>query len=214
LTNPYFQNFTTQSEQNLVEDVIIESIQNTGYDVQYLTRTLNNLDAVLGEDANSSFLSSITIEMYFAKPEGFDNGKSSIDSIGYFLPKEAKFLVARKRFQIELGNTAQEIRPLEGDLIFFGLTKEFFEIKYVNPESSFYQLGKNYVWELTVEKFTYANETFNTGNSDIDAFGVFQRQAANLLPPLDFLAKNAIIDTDSSPAINKTETSPFDNGRF
>lgn len=233
MTNPYFQNFTTESEQNLVEDLIIESIQIKGIDIDYLPRTLNNVDTILGEDPNSSFLSAVSIEMYFDKPEGFDNNKSLTDSIGYFLPKEAKFIVSRKRYQEEFGmiissndnppiKTYPDIRPKEGDLIFFGLTKEFFEIKYVNPESTFYQLGKNYVWELVVEKFTWSHEKFDTKNWIIDSYySLWESSTLNKVSLLDTLAQNVIIDNATVNSIDREETSPlvefispFDSGQF
>ena len=41
-------------------------------------------------------------------------------------------------------------RPCEGDLIFFPLGQRIFEIKFVEHEQPFYQLGKNYVLPIEV----------------------------------------------------------------
>ena len=39
-------------------------------------------------------------------------------------------------------------RPREGDVIFFPLGSRLFEVKFVEHEEPFYQLGKNYVYQL------------------------------------------------------------------
>ena len=49
-------------------------------------------------------------------------------------------------------------RPREGDLIYFPLGRRLFEIKYVEHEQPFYQLGTNYTYELQCELFEYEDE--------------------------------------------------------
>src|SRR5210317_1948695 len=57
-------------------------------------------------------------------------------------------------------------RPKEGDLIYFPLGQRLFEIKRVEHEKPFYQLGKNYVFELQCE--LYENENIDTSIEEID----------------------------------------------
>ena len=57
-------------------------------------------------------------------------------------------------------------RPKEGDLIFFPLGNRLFEIKFVEHEKPFYQLKKNYVYELRCELFRLGDEVIET---DVDA---------------------------------------------
>ena len=57
-------------------------------------------------------------------------------------------------------------RPKEGDLIFFPLGNRLFEIKFVEHEQPFYQLKKNYVYQLRCELFRYNDEVIDT---DVDA---------------------------------------------
>ena len=59
-------------------------------------------------------------------------------------------------------------RPREGDLIWFPLGEKLFEIKYVEHEQPFYQLEKNYVYQLRCELFRYEDEVIDTGVEDID----------------------------------------------
>ena len=43
-----------------------------------------------------------------------------------------------------------------------------FEIKYVEFQNPFYQLGKIYVFKLQCELFEYSSETITTGIEDLD----------------------------------------------
>jgi hypothetical protein len=45
-----------------------------------------------------------------------------------------------------------------------------FEIKFVQHQDPFYQLGKLYVYKLQVELFQYASERIDTGIKEVDAF--------------------------------------------
>jgi hypothetical protein len=68
------------------------------------------------------------------------------------------------------GQTIIPSRPNEGDLLYFPLTGGLFEIKFVQHQDPFYQLGKLYIYKLEVELFQYSSEAIDTGDSDIDAF--------------------------------------------
>ena len=50
------------------------------------------------------------------------------------------------------------------------MTKGLFDIKFVQHQDPFYQLGKLYVYKLQVELFQYASEKIDTGLPEIDAF--------------------------------------------
>jgi hypothetical protein len=45
-----------------------------------------------------------------------------------------------------------------------------FEIKYVEHESIFYQMGQTQVYDMQCELLEYANQRFNTGRSNIDDY--------------------------------------------
>lgn len=69
------------------------------------------------------------------------------------------------------GYSITSTRPMEGDLIFIPFinrTGSIFEIKHVNQEQSFYQMGELYTYELSCDKFKFSSERFNTGNTVID----------------------------------------------
>ena len=81
-TNPYFNHLSSVSEQNLHQDLIIESIKNFGIDVYYMPRTLNNLDNIYGEDTISSFENAHLIEMYIKTIDGFEGEGDFISRFG------------------------------------------------------------------------------------------------------------------------------------
>jgi hypothetical protein len=170
--NSYF-NFSTPSEQNLLEDLIIESIQIYGQEFIYIPRTLVAKDEILGEDRLSEFKNAYPIEMYFENVDAFDGQGSFLQKFGHFLEQSATLVVAQKRWEQLIGAKGTTIlpnRPAEGDLIYFPMTSGLFEIKFVKHEDPFYQLGKLYVYKLQVELFQYASENIETGIEEIDAF--------------------------------------------
>ena len=69
--NVYFPQ-KVRSEQNLYEDLIIESLKIYGEDVYYLPRTLLNRDNILNEDPASKFDDAYIIEAYIENVEGFE----------------------------------------------------------------------------------------------------------------------------------------------
>lgn len=165
-TNQYFNNYNSQPEQDLTESMIIEAIQIKGYDVNYLPKTLVNYDYLYGEDTGMAFNQSVVIEMYLAYVEGFGGG-FSVDEFGSSYDDTGTLVVSKKRFIEELQGKGID-RPMEGDLIYLPLTNTYFEIKYVDDESPFFQLGKQYVWEIKCQVFDFSYESFNTGETDVD----------------------------------------------
>lgn len=170
--NPYFTQGTS-AEQNLIEDLIIESLRIYGKEVLYIPRKMVAQDVILGEDRLSKFEHAYPIEMYFENVDSFAGQGAFIQKFGLMMEQSATLVVARKRWQTLIGrykNTILPHRPAEGDLIYFPLTKGLFEIKFVNHQDPFYQLGKLYVYKLQVELFQYASERLDTGIDKIDEF--------------------------------------------
>jgi hypothetical protein len=171
-TNVYFTH-GTRNEQYLVEDLIIESLRMYGNEVMYIPRTLVSKDNILGEDRLSEFKSAFPIEMYFENVDSFGGQGAFIQKFGLMVEQSATLVVARRRWEQFVGRygvTQLPNRPNEGDLIYFPLSKGLFEIKFVQHQDPFYQLGKLYVYKLQVELFQYASEAIDTGIPAIDTF--------------------------------------------
>lgn len=171
-TNPYFTQGTT-GEQNLIEELIIESLKIYGKDLFYIPRTLVSPDQVFGEDRLSEFKNMYPIEMYFDNIDSFAGQGAIIQKFGLLMDQSGTLTVARKRWNDLIavhGNTVLPNRPAEGDLIYYPLTKGLFEIKFVKHQEPFYQLGKLYTYKLDIELFQYSSERINTGVPEVDVF--------------------------------------------
>ena len=156
-----------------MEDLIIESLRIYGQEVMYIPRTLVSKDEILGEDRLSQFKSAFPIEMYFENVDSFGGQGAFIQKFGLMMEQSATLVVARRRWEQFVGRygaTTVPNRPNEGDLIYFPLSKGLFEIKFVQHQDPFYQLGKLYVYKLQVELFQYASEAIDTGIPAVDAF--------------------------------------------
>ena len=171
-TNVYFTQ-GTKNEQYLVEDLIIESLKIFGQEMFYIPRTLVSKDEILGEDRLSKFTSSFPIEMYFENVDSFAGQGAFIQKFGLMMEQSATLVVARRRWEQMVGRygkTQIPSRPNEGDLLYFPLTKGLFEIKFVQHQDPFYQLGKLYVYKLQIELFQYSSEHIDTGIKEVDLF--------------------------------------------
>ena len=170
--NPYFK-LGTNSEQNVVENLIIECLQIYGQELFYIPRTLVSKDEILGEDRLSEFKNAYPIEMYFENVDGFGGNGAFMSKFGLMIEQSATLVVARKRWQqavAQYGQTILPNRPAEGDLLYFPLTGGLFEIRFVQHQNPFYQIGKLYTYKLDVELFQYASERIDTGYNVIDDF--------------------------------------------
>ena len=169
-TNVFF-NQAVKSEQNLVEDLVVESLRMYGHSCYYLPRTIVNEDTILGEAANSSFDDAYEVEMYLDGNEGFEGEGDLYAKFGVEVRDSATFVISRRTWErfVSLDvNLATGLRPNEGDLIYFPLSKSLFEIKFVEHENPFYQLGKLFVFRMTCDLFEYSGEDFDTSIEALD----------------------------------------------
>ena len=165
--NPYISQ-TVRSEQNLYEDIIIESLKIYGQDVEYLPRTLVAEDTIFGEDVVSRFDDAYTIEMYLENIDGFDGDQELFTKFGVEIRDRATMHVARRRWDAVVGAFVDNYRPNEGDLIYLPLSDQVFEIMRVVDDKPFYQLSNLPTYKLDIELFEYNDEDFDTGVEKID----------------------------------------------
>jgi len=95
-TNVYFSP-KVKTEQNLYEDIVIESLKMYGQDVIYIPRQLINRDEIMNEDY-SKFTDAYTIEMYIETSEGFAGEGDLLGKFGVEIRDQATFVVAKKRW--------------------------------------------------------------------------------------------------------------------
>lgn len=168
--NVYFSQ-AVKSEQNLYEDLIIESLGIYGQDVYYIPRTIVNRDSILNEDPASTFDDAFLMEMYIENAEGFEGEGDLYSKFGLQIKDTATFIVSRRRWDDRVGPFSSQVenpKPMEGDLVFLPMTNSFFEINFVEDEQPFYQLSNLPVYKLECSLFEYNDEDFETGVESID----------------------------------------------
>lgn len=174
MLNPFFLQ-GSRSEQSLVQELINETIQIHGVDVYYLPRTYATEATVIREVIESEFNDSYPIEAYVNTFEGYGNQGTILSKFGIQELDDLTLTISRERFENYIApltknkpNIKLSDRPKEGDLIWFPLGDKLFEVKYVEHEKPFYQLKKNYTYELTCSLFRIGDEVIDTGINDID----------------------------------------------
>ena len=178
--NPFFLQ-GSPDEQRLMQSLIDEHLSMFGVDVYYIPRKMIDTDDVLGEVQSSKFNDAYIIEAYLNNFEGYAKGSDIMTKFGINLQNEITLTISRERYEDFIApfivthnakNAGTDVllgeRPKEGDLIFFPLGERLFEIKHVEHENPFYQLGKNYIYELQCELFRYEDEQFDTNVSFVD----------------------------------------------
>ena len=174
MLNPFFQQ-GSKSEQNLLQDLINEQLRMYGVEVHYLPRKYATESSVLREVIQSVFDDAYPIEAYVDNYEGYDDNTTILSKFGIQTTQEINLIISKERWETYVSpliknesNIKLSTRPKEGDLIYFPLGDKLFEIKFVEYQKPFYQLQKNYVYELRCELFRIGDEVLDTGVDEID----------------------------------------------
>lgn len=143
-----------------------------GHDVYYLPREMVTTDRLFREDVLAKFDENYLIEMYLLNYEGFEGDGTLLTKFGVRIAEEATFIVSRRRWedlvQSQSNNLVSNERPNEGDAIYFPLTQQLFQIKYVENEKPLRPLGDVPTYNLVCELMEFADERLETGIDEID----------------------------------------------
>jgi len=174
MLNPFFLQGSS-GEQGLIQDLINEHLRMFGVEIHYLPRKYITEKTIIKEVIESSFDNAYPLEAYVANYEGYAENTDVLTKFGITVSDELTLIVSAERFDLYIRNLIKDqdnikssVRPNEGDLIFFPLGDKLFEVKFVEREKPFYQLGKNYVYELRCELFEYQDEDIDTGIEIVD----------------------------------------------
>jgi len=173
--NPFFLQ-GSQSEQRLAQDLINEHLKIYGVEITYIPRKFVRKQTIIKEVQSSAFDDNFLLEAYLNTYEGYGGQGDIMTKFGVSLRDEVTLTISKERFEdfISPFLSADEdydlaTRPREGDVIYFPLGGRLFEVKFVEHEDPFYQLGKNYVYQLKCELFEYEDEVFDTDIEEIDS---------------------------------------------
>ena len=173
--NPFFLQ-GSQGEQRLVQNLINEQLKIYGVEVTYIPRKFVRKQTIIKEVQSSAFDDNFLLEAYVNTYEGYGGQGDIMTKFGVSLRDELTLTISRERFEDFISPFLESdedyelaSRPREGDIIFFPLGARLFEVKFVEHEEPFYQLGKNYVYQLKCELFEYEDEVIDTGIDIIDS---------------------------------------------
>jgi len=221
-TNVFFRNYDNFNEQQLIDDLVIESIKMYGVDVLYVKRSIGSRDTVFNEDDTPIYDEVFEFESYVKNVDGFEGEGDFLSKFGLQIRDQVTFSVANRTFERFVTRENNNIvRPREGDLIFFPLNSKMYEIKNVEHESVFYQSGALQVFDIVCELIEYSNQIFRTGRDNVDAYfddiitdtytNVGANNASTLvgLANTDPIARNLFYEREGDSIIDFTEIDPF-----
>ena len=174
--NPFFLQGSV-GEQNLMQELINEQLKIYGVEITYIPRKIVNRSTVFEELERSKFDDNFLLEAYVETFDGYGGQGDIMTKFGMTLKDELTVSISRERFEDFIAPFMEampddemiiDTRPREGDLVFFPLGNRLFEVKFVEHEDPFYQLGKNYIYKLQCELFEYEDEVIDTGVEEID----------------------------------------------
>ena len=175
--NPFFLQ-GSQSEQRLVQDIINEHLLIYGVEVTYIPRKyVSDKSTIMEEVTASKFDDNFLLEAYVNTYEGYGGQGDVMTKFGVSIKDEITLTISKERFEDFISPFLEVLpddeievytRPREGDLIYFPLGSRLFEVMFVEHEDPFYQLGKNYVYQLKCELFEYEDEVIDTSIDEID----------------------------------------------
>ena len=184
--NPFFLQ-GSPNEQFLVQDLINEQLKIYGVEIYYLPRKIFKTDNIIREIQSSKFDDVFMMEAYINNYDGYAPDSDIMTKFGLRLKNEISLTISREKYEEFIAPFLEGIsagiregiiteydfadlitRPKEGDLIYFPLGERLFEIKRVESEKPFYQLGTNYVYELSCELYEYENELIDTAIEEVD----------------------------------------------
>ena len=175
--NPFFLQ-GSPGEQRLVQDLINEQLKIYGIDVIYIPRKFVRKQTIIREIQSSKFDDNYAIEAYINNYDGYSGQGDILSKFGVNLKDELSLVISKERFEdfispfLEVSDDDEVVlayRPREGDLVYFPLGQRLFEVKFVEHEVNFYQLGKLYMYELKCELFEYEDEIIDTTIEEIDS---------------------------------------------
>ena len=172
-TSVYFNNYNSQVEQRVVEDLIVESIKIQGLDAYYCPIfNPEDRDILYGEDPVKKFNSAFPVEFYLSSSLEYSGEREFFSKFGLEIKNNATVILSKRSFSQRVPQNTFT-RPREGDLVyvpFLNGTGELFEIKFVNQTKDFFTLGRKipFFYELELEKFKYSQEEIQTGVFEVD----------------------------------------------
>ena len=120
--NVFFNNFESKGEQDLIEDLVIESIQIYGIDTYYMPKTYVDYDNLYGESDLAVYKEYYTVPMYINTVEGF-GGESKIAYVmtdNSWSADEPEYIIAAGVTNLVMSSYGEEISLVYDEINVYG----------------------------------------------------------------------------------------------
>lgn len=213
-TNRFLNNYTSQSQQQLYENLFVEAVKFAGHDMIYMpAEDLDgSFDFILNEQSILHFTKPLDCEFYIQSYDAFGGDGELMSKFSFEIRDRVNLILTERSFKEFIQPTTGQERPMEGDVIYIPMLNAIFSIVKVSKDNiQFYALGRNYAYELTCELLEWNNQIFNTGRPEVD--GLFKRYGNIELDPnysledYDATARNKVIQDESVLIIDLNEIS-------
>ena len=205
--NPYINNYGFANTQNLVSDLVCESIRMHGIIINYLPRGIINFDELFAEGSHYNYTDFYPIPAY---QEGYQNfgsaGSELMSKFGVLLQNTSTFYIARKHFEETLNGLINI--PREGDVIYVGDPwRNLMQITHVNHASNYFPHGKFHIYELQTELYTYNGSDFDSCGNDeiISELSDYPVSNTAYAEPTN----NSYLSTEGNTIIDTSESNPY-----
>lgn len=196
IRNPHFNHFTVQTEKDLLNDIVAESIQFSGLEFYYIKREIVNLDRIFGEDTTNTFGDYWKVAMYLESYNGWQGQQDFYSKFGVSVADEVDLVIQPELFAYQTGGYF----PKPGDLIMWerqSQTKQptLFEIIWVEADNPFHPNGTLPMRRITAQKFAASREKMPLINKSTVPDPNGTDMPADILDELIQLEMTADIDT-------------------
>jgi hypothetical protein len=159
IRNPHFNHFTVQTEKDLLNDIVAESIQFSGLEFYYIKREIVNLDRIFGEDTSNTFGDYWKVAMYLESYQGWQGQQDFYSKFGVSVADEVDLVIQPDLFAYQTGG----FFPRPGDLIMWERQSQvkqptLFEIIWVEADNPFHPNGTLPMRRITAQKFVASRE--------------------------------------------------------
>ena len=121
-TNHYFDFYSNQAEQRLVEDLMLEAVQQFGFNGFYLYNENDEArDLLYGDDPLKTFTTAYAIELYLSNMSGYDGEQEFFSKFGLEIRNSVSVMLPKRTFAQRIPQNLLD-RPREGDLIYIPFT--------------------------------------------------------------------------------------------
>ena len=98
MLNPFFLQ-GSNSEQNLVQDLINEQLRMYGVEVYYLPRRYVTEKTIIREVIESQFVDAYPLEAYIENYEGYEGNTTILSKFGIQSSQEISLIISQERFE-------------------------------------------------------------------------------------------------------------------